>query len=443
MIFYHFISTTKQGEVNMNQQIIIEGLNEQEREHFFRIINRFKSVNEDSMSFKNADEIDRLARELNHLTEKSRKNILSAQQQNIILELLLLDDATKSMPINENHIGLNIREFILANFSGGNREEKILKVQSVLSILQEPEIYDEFGIDFEKTINEPEPDEIPLAFCKGMSMYPGTPMVIGAYSGVGKTTVMNNMVSHYNSKNISQWVYSLEWSGKMVLRGLYKIHRYNKTPDLNQWDVATINKESGFLEYHKILNRNNLTIITNDNRVGKIDVSSIEKHLNIAYSKNQLPKIVYIDYIQRLGNKEALENRYDIRSQTIDTMDRLTQLAKKFKIAFVVLSQTNRQSHSPNDSADGLRIIEAPDTQSLLESSSLEQDASLILTVGRIKCKGEEDDIIQLAIRKNRFYNEDDFYFYINKRSSCISREISRQEIDKINPSKRSKGTKR
>ena len=78
--------------------------------------------------------------------------------------------------------------------------------------------------------------------------------------------------------------------------------------------------------------------------------------------------IIYIDYIQLLGNAKASNNR---EQEVAGVMRRLVEIRKKFKIPIVVLAQLNRECESTK--------TKRPMLSHLRESGSIEQDADVVM----------------------------------------------------------------
>jgi len=101
-----------------------------------------------------------------------------------------------------------------------------------------------------------------------------------------------------------------------------------------------------------------------------------------------------IDYLQIIRpEKESIRN--DRRLQVIETIELLTEKAKRTPAAWIIAAQTNRGSHQAAKKSDS-----APDHSSFQESAAIEQNAGLAMTLHRPE---NEYNKLKINISKNRF----------------------------------------
>lgn len=154
-----------------------------------------------------------------------------------------------------------------------------------------------------------------------------------------------------------------------------------------------------------------------------LNIDIIENDIRRQHLLGTLAEIVYIDYAQiiKLGNDWINAER---RNQIIEIMSRLTRMAKKYKFALVLISQTNRNDAKDNSymTDNNTKFYKAPNIYSLSESSAIEQNAGLIITVGREKTF-TTTDYLHLSIQKNRYgKSESDFFVTIKNSSLAIDK---------------------
>ena len=391
-----------------SQMLVIEQLNEHESQDYNKAINKLQSTLQLPLDMSRMSDV------------KYYSNIID--EYRVIAEKRYFSDI--------------INKPIVAEYKSKIRRckdpiqlERLLK--EFHTIVSNPYVMmnDDYDVNWMDIIEEPEPDGIPLHWfddpIEPIELIPGTPMVIGAYSGVGKTTVMINLAYHYFIHNKKQLIFTLEWRAKMLIRGLYKLNlKSNDTDDkINKWDRKTIDammlkNKSNFIHFN-----NAIKIKSNDKRIRRIDIMDIENNIESLALRGELPEIIYIDYLQRISNNEAETKRLDARGVIMDTMFRLTQLSKKHNFILILLAQTNRTGHNAVDIIPNItKHLKAPDSKDLQESSSIEQDAAIVMTLGRVKQYKEDYDKMELCIVKNRFGYETTKFVNIHKKSSYMDR---------------------
>lgn len=309
---------------------------------------------------------------------------------------------------------------------------------SALKIIEEPERIDIFNTSLVDAVQEPIPQG--LIFPYGgpdnkIKLRAGVPTIIGAYTGIGKSSVMLNLAYHYykNDPKIKQWIYSLEMSASDMAVNLIQLYlEDNKKYTNEKIDYYTIktNNEQYLNQLKSFQNR--ITVFTNDKKTVRINISEIETKIHYSFAMGTLPDIIYIDYLQ-IVSSEGFDGPYDARREMIDTMGRLTQLAKKYKFYLVILAQANRAGVL----VDTIKIgsyLKAPDMNTLQESSFIEQASGLVVMLGRIYIKDSKEDALELKVEKNRFGASRISNFYtIIKESKKIEqlKEIEEEDLKK------------
>jgi len=404
-----------------SQMLVIDQLNEEEQVKYYRITEKMiKSLNNDEgITLSKIGNIIEYAQALDNYGRIATKRFAANILNHPIVEKYKQDILNENDPVKLEKLTKELSQIVSNPYLMNN---------------------DDYDLSMMDIIKEEDPEGIPLHWFNDpnepIELIPGLPMVIGAYSGVGKTTVMLNLLYHYFLCEKTQLVFTLEWRSKMLIRGLYKLHlKRNDTKGIIQkWDRKTIDAMMLKDESRIIRFNNTIKLKSNDNRIRKIDISDIEHTIESLFLRKQLPEIVYIDYLQRISNNEAEKRRLDARSIIMDTMFRLTQLSKKYKFIFILLAQTNRQGHNSDDIIKGkMKHLKAPDTKDLQESSSIEQDAAIVMTLGRVKDYDQPFDKMELVIVKNRFGYESTKYVNIHKSSSYMEEEADKTyNIDQL-----------
>lgn len=254
-----------------------------------------------------------------------------------------------------------------------------------------------------------------------LCLMPGLPTVIGGFTGIGKTTLAVNMAYYYFEIKKRQAFISLEMTGKDLIYKLLRIGiKKNKYTIINRiWDNQELetflrhkpdkdkptNNDSTWESYDKLLKEISESIDIYDNSgTTPATLESIRSELVYLHMVGNMPEIIYIDYAQIIHMSDPQMRLADRRNQIMQVIGELTQLAKVYKFALVLISQTNRSnaSESSYETEDGSKFYHAPTVFSLSESASIEQNAGLVLTVGR-EWKEDGNDRLHISVEKNRF----------------------------------------
>lgn len=374
-----------------------------------------------------------------------------------------LKEHTKTVTYREN-----VHSLELNNVLNKIRENLLKEIDPIkyehlfragLRLIEAPETYDIKPTSLIDAIQKPVPDGLPFMYAgeNNVKIRAGVPTVIGAYTGIGKSSLMLNMAYSYykigtnekdDRKKLSQWIYSLEMPDTDIAVSLLQL---NIKDELNKSKVDP-EKHNMFLNsyiVHKHWEQHaeqlfeinsRITVFNNDNRTKNTTIKEIETRLQYAKATETLPDIVYIDYLQIIGI-EKQEQGQDRRYEIIDIMGRLAQLAKMYNIFLVILSQANRggvDSSQINITNNNGYYSKAPSMSSLQESAFIEQTAGLVIMVGRAYLKIGSNDILEVSIDKNRYgASRIQTYYDIDK----ISRSIGAMNTDFKNEIEKSSKT--
>lgn len=412
--------------------ILSEHFNENDRKKF----DAYKALIE-TLNTVNFDSID----------TRKFKGILA----NLTLSTTEIQEHTKTIEHRSDIYRVELAKIIDliidTRYTMGDPKEYEPQLRAVLSLIEDPTRFDISPTSLIHAIQKPIPDGIlfPYAAEHTIKLRAGVPTIIGAYTGIGKSSVMLNMVYKYYKENLEleerkknsnditkeplkQWIYSLEMSSTDIATYLLQLHiQDNRKYDTDKTDGYTVYRE--WKQYEKELSSLNeyITVYSNDNRIDQISIREIEVRLEYAAATNTLPDILYIDYLQIIEQEKVKDPNQDRRFQIIDIMGRLAQIAKKYKIYLVLLSQANRagvdiKTLKDNSNYQGTRFP-APSMGSLQESSFIEQVAGLVLMLGRTYLKDKDFDILEVSIEKNRYGSSRINTFYcIDKVSRLIGK---------------------
>lgn len=219
----------------------------------------------------------------------------------------------------------------------------------------------------------------------------GDVVIIAARSGMGKTTLSQNIFSHIAQYEEGTAVYfSIEMSAKDLTARLYA-DKSNITmkkaftgKDLNgdDWD--------GIMEGAKLSQQLNFRI---DDR-SQITIGQMRSMLNKTKQETGKISAVFVDYLQLI----TPSNPNDMRERQVSLISAgLKAIAKDFDCPVFALSQLNRSLES--------RPNKRPMMSDLRESGSIEQDASVILFIYRDEVYNPDSEAkgtAELIIGKNR-----------------------------------------
>jgi len=280
------------------------------------------------------------------------------------------------------------------------------------------------------------PDGIPLSERwgpKDIEFKIGLPSVLGAYSGIGKSRTSLNFCYDCIMTNRKVLFFSLEMTPGQLIANLIAIaktiEKYNNNGSSNSTyftkKILNSVKENNINDFTPFLK-------TIDEYLTVIDATGFTtSNIITAYeqcvSSNGIPDLVIIDYLQKI-RAEKSSRANDRRVQVIETIELLTDTAKRSNSAWLWISQINRQSASDRNGA--------PAISGFQESASIEQNAALTMTIGRRKEHGPE--MIEMWIEKNRFGRYAKFDLVLDPPSGAVllAKEIKKEtkniDISKI-----------
>ena len=217
-------------------------------------------------------------------------------------------------------------------------------------------------------------------------------IIVAARASMGKTWLAcylaDYVVTNYQLPVV---FFSAEMSGKHLAKRLLALHTGIDSSRL----IKNIIYES---EYETLVEGitklKEIPLEINDTPASSLTPSKIRSELRRIASKydGQLGLVV-LDYVQKLGNREASN-----RAQVIGAISgQLKDIAKEFSIPFVVLAQINRGTETRSDKRPVLADIK--------DSGDLEQDADLVMLLyrdGYYNSNSSESNVMEIDIAKNR-----------------------------------------
>lgn len=210
-------------------------------------------------------------------------------------------------------------------------------------------------------------------------------IVIAARPSVGKTALAFNIAENVakSEKPHSVLFFSMEMTatqlGKRMLRDYFS----------GNWNgvfgcfMEKENTETQTLEYVNTLKNRPIRI----DETGKLTLDELYRRISLEAEKGNAD-VVVIDYMQLLKTTEK-QSRYE---QMTEISFRLKAIAKEFHIPLIALSQLNRMS---------CKDPSKPNLHDLRESGAIEQDADVVLLLGRDDKDGEETKR-HVYVAKNR-----------------------------------------
>jgi replicative DNA helicase len=196
---------------------------------------------------------------------------------------------------------------------------------------------------------------------------PGQMIIIAARPGVGKSSLMMDVVRHAAFKQKkSVLVFSLEMSKTEVMMRALSGEAYVdlhslKTGDLDDHKWQQISKATTKMAGAKLGIDDNAAVTLTDIRA---QARSFQRSHGL--------DMIAIDYLQLMN----ADKRTDSRQQEVSEISRgIKLLAKEFGVPVLALSQLNRGSEQRSD--------KKPAISDLRESGSLEQDADVVILLHR------------------------------------------------------------
>ena len=217
-------------------------------------------------------------------------------------------------------------------------------------------------------------------------------IIVAARATMGKTWLAcylaNYVVTNYQLPVV---FFSAEMSGKHLAKRFLALHTGIDSSRL----IKNIIYES---EYETLVEGitklKEIPLEINDTPASSLTPSKIRSELRRVASKyDGKLGLVVLDYVQKLGNREASN-----RAQVIGAISgQLKDIAKEFSIPFVVLAQINRGTETRTDKRPVLADIK--------DSGDLEQDADLVMLLyrdGYYNSHSSESNVMEINLAKNR-----------------------------------------
>jgi replicative DNA helicase len=210
-------------------------------------------------------------------------------------------------------------------------------------------------------------------------------IVIAARPSVGKTALAFNIAENVakSKKPHSVLFFSMEMTaiqlGKRMLRDCFS----------GDWNgvfgcfMEKENTEKQTLRYVNTLKNCPIRI----DETGKLTLDELCRRISLEAEKGNAD-VVIIDYMQLLKTTER-QTRYE---QMTEISFRLKAMAKEFHIPLIALSQLNRAS---------CKDPSKPNLHDLRESGAIEQDADMVLLLGKEDKEGKETERY-VYVAKNR-----------------------------------------
>lgn len=217
-------------------------------------------------------------------------------------------------------------------------------------------------------------------------------IIVAARASMGKTWLACYLANYVvNKYQLPVVFFSAEMSGKHLAKRFLALHTGIDSSRL----IKNIIYES---EYETLVEGitklKEISLEINDTPASSLTPSKIRSELRrIASNYNGQLGLVVLDYVQKLGNREASN-----RAQVIGAISgQLKDIAKEFSIPFVVLAQINRGTETRNDKRPVLADIK--------DSGDLEQDADLVMLLYRdayYNSNSSDANVMEINVAKNR-----------------------------------------
>ena len=215
-------------------------------------------------------------------------------------------------------------------------------------------------------------------------------MIIGADTGVGKTAFALNLVNNFCKQGKKTFFVSQEMGKREIMRRMVALignvkaqNLKNKVLTDEDWKNIMLAKTELEKYSFKIYDKGNMNVELLHTIVGRL-------------KKQNKIDVLVVDYLQLISTRKGKLNR---ASEVEEVSRQLKQIAMEYQIPVIVLSQFSR---SVVDTTNGK--VREPQKSDLKGSSSIEQDANIILLLHTKDTKQAfaERRYIDLFIRKQR-----------------------------------------
>lgn len=324
---------------------------------------------------------------------------------------------TKPQAIQEEILKLYSKDDPKENLRIVKTLEKFFQGQEVSQKTDAPLTYDSatalqyIQCEMDRPKGIPFPDLMQLG---EIVMHTGLITTIGAYSGVGKSTFLLNLVLDLIKKKNHVVFYTLEMTpGQLWLR---LFGQYKRSTSQSQTDSQTIfetikNHKEDDRELSSFVKEYSQYLLVIDSQ--KWTAQQITGHYENLIRSSKEPTCVFIDYLQIIAPENTHNEK---RMEIISVMDELTSYAKQTNSAWILAAQTNRSSHALGTNADH---------SSFQESARIEQDSALSIILSRLELEegGRKDEnifYISCNISKNRFGRTTKQNFTIDAKTGLV-----------------------
>ncbi len=217
-------------------------------------------------------------------------------------------------------------------------------------------------------------------------------IIVAARASMGKTWLACYLAKYVATNyQLPVVFFSAEMSGQYLAKRFLAMHTLIDSSRL----IKNMIYESEYeILVEGIKKLKEIPLEINDIPASSLTASKIRSELRRISSKydGQLGLVV-LDYVQKLGNREASN-----RAQVIGAISgQLKDIAKEFSIPFIVLAQINRGTETRNDKRPVLADIK--------DSGDLEQDADLVMLLYRdsyYNSNSSSQHIMEINVAKNR-----------------------------------------
>jgi len=247
----------------------------------------------------------------------------------------------------------------------------------------------------------------------GGGLYPGL-YVLGAASGVGKTTFILQIADYIARTEKEVLFFSGEMSGiEIIAKSLSRLSKINegketKTKPLTTFDILTLTFEGQAEKELNIKRLRDIYINTINRKMRIFDGYQSFKDIEIAAKKCKEETgnspIIFIDYLQIMKFNDENKNN-EIRHNIDKTISELRMLVITHNMPIVIISSLNRRSCT-YDEKDKIEFNEKEITlTSFKESGGIEYTADVLMGLNAIKGEYDNEKQVQklnLKIIKNR-----------------------------------------
>lgn len=250
------------------------------------------------------------------------------------------------------------------------------------------------------------------------AFYKGYFSVVGAFSGVGKTSVLLNIAHDAILRGQTVLMFTLEMAREHLKARMLTVHEKQedfRAPvsyrTLHQ-HLSTGSLPESLKAFSADMDKRFFVV---DGKRSAASIGGVYRSFLEAQDQ-AAPAVVLIDYLQLLEPENA--DAPDRRSMTIDSAMKLHELATHHKdSAWIIAAQTNRESQK-TDGKNG----RAAGITSFQESAIIEQTSGFAMTLGRPKDeRGEDCRVMEMAIRKNRHGPEAHVFTKYDPASGLLS----------------------